>query len=165
MDFGLRCAALGLAGRYVPAATAWHRGSAALGRWHRDTVRRIARNQVYLIARHYPPRLRRRWMWPILVAQVSWGAVALGHGRGWAWLLGKWEGCWAWWGRQSVPIVCRQTTKGDGPPHRSQTTKSDGLPDWEKVLEVLCESGERAIRGAPGFYWRLYFLLTGGGAK
>jgi GT2 family glycosyltransferase len=147
VDFGLRCAALGLAGRYVPAAVAWHRGSATLGRWHRDTVRRIARNQVYLIARHYPRRLRWRWMWPILVAQVSWGAVALGHGRGWAWLRGKWEGCWALWSRRPVPVVC------------------DGLPGWEKVLKVLCESGERSLRGAPGFFWRLYFLLTGSEAK
>jgi hypothetical protein len=153
VDFGLRCAELGLAGRYVPGAVAWHRGSAALGRWHRDTVRRIARNQVYLIARHYPRRLRWRWMWPILVAQLLWGAVALRHGRGWAWLQGKREGLWGLWGTRSVSVVCRQTRE------------SDGLPHWEKVLEVLCQSSERLIRGAPGIFWRLYFLLTGGEAK
>ena len=34
-DFGLRCAALGIAGRYVPEARAVHVGSASLGRWHR----------------------------------------------------------------------------------------------------------------------------------
>ncbi len=56
VDFGLRCAARGLAGWYVPEAVAWHRGSASLGRWHPETVRRIARNQLLLVARHYPAR-------------------------------------------------------------------------------------------------------------
>jgi len=93
VDFGLRCAAQGLAGRYVPAAVAWHRGSASLGRWHHDTVRRIARNQLFLVARHYPRRLFFRWLWPIAVAQSLWGAVALRHGAGLAWLRGTGKAC------------------------------------------------------------------------
>ena len=64
VDFGLRCAAQGIAGCYEPSAIAWHKGSAALGRWHPETVRRIARNQIYLLARHYPASLLVRWMWP-----------------------------------------------------------------------------------------------------
>jgi GT2 family glycosyltransferase len=141
VDFGLRCAALQLEGRYIPEAVAWHRGSAALGRWHPETVRRIARNQMLLLRRHFPPGLRFRWLWPIVVAQGLWGAVALRHGAGWAWVSGKWEG------------LTRQ-------PNTSEPTY---LP--EKVLKVLCRSGERLMRGAPGPYWRLYFLLTGGEAK
>ena len=35
--------------------------------------------------------LRGNW-WPILVAQLLWGAVALRHGAGAAWLRGKWQG-------------------------------------------------------------------------
>jgi GT2 family glycosyltransferase len=149
VDFGLRCAALGLEGRYVPQAVAWHRGSAALGRWHPEVVRRIARNQVYLVARHYPHRLRWRWMRALLVAQLLWGAVALRHGKGWAWLRGKWEG---WRRRRSFSAALHPAA-------------SDHSPGWEEVLGVLCEAGERRMRGAPGIYWRLYFLLTGGGAK
>ena len=53
VDFGLRCAAQRITGRYVPDARAVHVGSAALGRWHPETVRRIARNQLLLVARHY----------------------------------------------------------------------------------------------------------------
>ena len=141
VDFGLRCAALQLEGRYIPEAVAWHRGSATLGRWHPETVRRIARNQVLLLRRHFAPRLRFQWLWPIVVAQGLWGAVALRHGAGWAWVSGKWEG------------LTRQ-------PNTAEHTY---LP--EKVLKVLCRSGERLMRGAPGPYWRLYFLLTGGEAK
>jgi GT2 family glycosyltransferase len=140
VDFGLRCAALGLQGQYVPEAVARHRGSATLGRWHPETVRRVARNQVYLIARHYPPRLRRRWMWPILVAHLLWGVAALRHGAGWAWVRGKWQGV-------------------------RNSTELDRISADENVLEVLCKTGEHLIRRAPGFFWTLYFLLTGGGAK
>src|SRR5262249_21160768 len=39
VDFGIRCAAKGLTGRYSPQAVAYHEGSATLGAWHPDTVR------------------------------------------------------------------------------------------------------------------------------
>jgi GT2 family glycosyltransferase len=87
-EFGLRCARMGIAGRYVPEARAVHAGSATLGRWHQDTVRRIARNQLFLAARHLPSRC---W-WAMLVGQLLWGAVAFRHGMGVAWLKGKREG-------------------------------------------------------------------------
>jgi GT2 family glycosyltransferase len=147
VDFGLRCAVRHLDGVYVPEAMAWHRGSAALGRWHPETVRLIARNQVLLLARHYPPSLLRQWAWPILVAQLLWGGVALRHGGGVSWLRGKWQGMRAW--RAA----------------RAKREESD-----QDVLCVLVEAHERMIhemQAAAGFdfYWRLYFLLTGGGAK
>ncbi len=89
VDFGVRCALAGFAGVYVPEAVAYHWGSARLGRWSPQVVRRIARNQVYLAYRYYP--LRKYW-WPILVGQLLWGLVALRHGSGWAFLGGKLEG-------------------------------------------------------------------------
>jgi hypothetical protein len=147
VDFGLRCARAGLAGVYVPEALAWHRGSATLGRWHPDTVRRIARNQIFLLARHYPGRLLLRWAWPIAVAQTLWGAVALRHGAGLAWSRGKWEG------------VRRFRSE------RRQSETFDVV-----VLERLLQENERIIREAQtaagfDFYWKLYFLLTRGGAE
>lgn len=87
-EFGMRCARLDIRGRYVPEARAVHLGSATLGRWHPDTVRRIARNQLLLAARHLP---RSCW-WPVLIGQLLWGGVAFRHGRGWAWLRGKRQG-------------------------------------------------------------------------
>lgn len=147
VDFGLRCATRGLAGVYVPKAVAWHRGSAALGRWHPETVRLIARNQLLLLARHYPGRLVVRWLWPILVAQLLWFGVALRHRAGCAWLRGKWQGVRTW---RAARAACEK-------------------PD-AKVLYDLVLTNERLIREAQtatsfDFYWRLYFLLTGGGAK
>jgi len=146
-DFGLRCAAAGLAGRYVPEAVAWHRGSATLGRWHKETVRRIARNQVLLVARHYPRRLIWRWLWPIATAQLLWAGLALRHGAGWAWARGKWQGL------RGFRAARRASQQLDA-----------------KVLQGLMGDYERTLRdtqAATGYdaYWRLYLLLAGRGAK
>jgi GT2 family glycosyltransferase len=146
VDFGLRCAAQKIAGRYVPAALAWHRGSATLGRWHPETVRLIARNQLLLIARHYPDRLLVGWLWPILAAHSLWGAVAFRHGAGLAWLRGKWQGLCGFSNARSF--------------HQFDS----------ELLEQFVRENERTIlqiQKAAGFdaYWKLYFLLTCGGTK
>jgi len=147
VDFGMRCAEHSLAGEYVPTAIAWHQGSAALGRWHPETVLRMARNQVFLLARHYPRPLLWKWAWPILVGQLLWGGVALRHGAALAWLKGKWQGL-----REFASV------------------RSHAPPSGLKVLEPLLMAHERALRemqSGNGFdiYWRMYFLLTQGGAK
>jgi hypothetical protein len=145
VEFGLRCAAQGLAGQYVPEALAWHRGSATLGRWHPETVRRMARNQLLLLARHYPRRLLVGWFWPIFVAQFLWGAVAFRHGAGFAWLRGEWQGL-----------------------RRFFATRGQAL-DAKTLISVLSTNEDliRSVQASTGFdiYWRLYFLLTRGGAK
>jgi len=146
VDFGLRCARAGLAGIYVPEALAWHRGSASLGRWHPETVRRIARNQVFLLARHFPKRTLWRGGWAILVAQALWGALALRHGAGLAWARGKWQGMRGF-----------------------SAARSSELFEFGALDELLLAS-ERLIREAQGtevqdLYWKVYFLLTRGGAK
>ena len=147
VDFGLRCAAQKISGRYVPTALAWHRGSATLGRWHPETVRRMARNQLLLIARHYPGRLLLGWLWPILAAQSLWGAVAFRHGAGLAWLCGMGQGL-------CVFSKARRSLN----------------PFESELLVQLVQENERTIleiQKATGFdtYWKLYFLLTRGGAK
>ncbi len=103
VDFGLRCAAQGIAGVYEPAAVAWHRGSAALGRWHPETVRRIARNQVFLLARHYPSSLLARWM-----LADSGGAIYFGE----AWRFGTAP---AWLGRVARRKVSRASRECEKP--------------------------------------------------
>ncbi len=137
VDFGIRCAAAGLSGRYVPGAVAWHRGSATFGAWGREKVRRIARNQVWIAAKHFPRRWG-RFAWPALVGQLLWGAVALRHGAGLAYCRGKLEGLWGW--------QAMRRTMQPAPPG-------------------FFENGERLIREvqeAAGFdwYWKCYFALT-----
>jgi GT2 family glycosyltransferase len=146
VDFGLRCAAHGIRGVYMPEAVAWHRGSASLGRWHRDTVRRIARNQIFLLARHYNVRTLARCWWHIAWAQGLWGLVALRHGAGIGWARGVLEGIRAY-----------------SDIRRGNQNYDLGLLGYLSANDhLICE-----LQRAAGFdfYWRLYFLLTGGEAK
>ena len=143
VDFGLRCAQSGCAGVYVPHAVAWHVGSATLGRWNGEVVRALARNQIVLIAKHYPPPLARRLAWPILVAQALWGLVAVRHGSGIAWLRGVLEGL-----RRMKRI---------------RRAQPDNVAAFSRVL-IQGEAEILRIQRETGFdrYWRLYFFLTGG---
>jgi len=145
VDFGVRCALAGCTGQYVPAAVAWHQGSATMGRWHPETVRRISRNQVFLTAKHYSRRMLASYAWHILVAQGLWGLVALRHGCGQAWLKGKVEGIRRW--RELRDAACERNRRPDS------------------IFQ-----GEETIRGVQrecgwDLYWILYFLLTTGEAK
>jgi GT2 family glycosyltransferase len=138
VDFGIRSASKGYSGRYVPQAIAYHVGSGTLGKWNRRTVRQIARNQVLLVAKHYPTVALWRNGWAIAVAQTLWGFVALRHGAGLAYVHGKIEGLLQFHGvrragNAAVPRLLRDS-----------------------------ESQIRELQELSGFdwYWRLYFALT-----
>jgi GT2 family glycosyltransferase len=142
VDFGLRCAMLGLHGVYVPDAVAWHEGSASFGAWSGSMVRRIARNQVLLVSRHYPSKLIRRYWWSILVGQSLWGLLALRHGAGWSFVKGKWAGLRAF---------------------RSMRTDGNEEPLARILQESEREIAETQRRTGFDWYWKVYFLLTSGG--
>lgn len=138
VDFGLRCALQGLSGIYVPQVTARHVGSATLGHWNPDTVRRIARNQLLLVAKHYPPDWPRRYLRHVLVAQLLWGAVAARHGTFLAWVRGK---------REGLKLFGRYARVAQ--------------PDLERIL-LTAEEQIRRLQEETGYdlYWRLYFAMT-----
>ena len=146
VDFGIRCAVAGLDGVYLPEAVAFHRGSATLGRWHGETVRRLARNQVFLVAKHFPAGWVWRHGWQVLVGQGLWGAIALRHSSAGAWLRGKWEG---WLGYRRLRV------DGAGRPGRIDPILVEG----DKIIREL--QRESGLSG----YWKLYSSLTGGGAS
>jgi GT2 family glycosyltransferase len=144
IDFCLRCAKQGCFGLYVPEAIASHEGSATLGRWHKDVVRLIARNQVLLVAKHYPARYFIRYGWSIFVAQGLWGILAARHGQGFAYLQGKLDG-----------LRLLRSVRGE-------VARSGG---WKKGLSKILEQSESEIfrlQRKTGFdtYWRAYFALT-----
>jgi GT2 family glycosyltransferase len=138
IDFGIRCATAGFAGLYVPQAVAYHQGSATLGSWHPDTVRKIARNQLLLVAKHYPCKWILRYGWPIFVAQALWGITALRHGRFIAYLAGKLDGL----------RLFRQ----------NRGKSSSSFP----TILAQSEQEIRELQRLTGFdlYWKLYFALT-----
>jgi GT2 family glycosyltransferase len=139
VDFGLRCALAGCGGIFVPSAEAYHRGSATAGRWQKDTVRLISRNQVLLVRKHF----RGQPLWPIVAGQLLWGLVAVRHGRFLSYLLGKLQGL------RASPVASA--------PDRGQ-------PQSSESVRALLEESERHIyelQQQTGFdsYWRVYFWL------
>ena len=99
-------------------------------------MRRISRNQLLLVARHWDGRF---W-WPVVVAQALWGAVALRHGCGWSWAKGKLQGI-----------------------RRFSAARRQNPPAARSALEQILRHHERFIRiKSSDTYWKLYFQLTGG---
>jgi hypothetical protein len=136
VDFGLRCSLRGFGGVYVPSAIAYHRGSATLGKWNSDTVRRISRNQVLLTAKHFGAQPR----FPILAGQLLWGLVALRHGRAFSYIRGKFEGL-----RKARTLGIEKTRHSE---LRRILTQSE-----QTILSLQRQTGFDR-------YWRVYFCLS-----
>lgn len=140
IDFGWRCARAGQMGVYVPEAEAEHIGSATLGTWSPRQVYLLSRNQVLLVAKHYPLRWFRRWGWAVIAAQGLWGLVAMRRGCGLAWLRGKVDAVrhYAGWRRGADPFPARL------------------------FGELTCanESRLRELGALQDAYWRWYFRLV-----
>jgi hypothetical protein len=91
-----------------------------------------------LLARHYPTGLLFRFGWPIAVAQLLWGLVALRHGAGLAWVRGKIDG---------IRMFTRyRRVEGE--------FIAPVLGSSERELRELQE------RAGWDWYWRIYFALT-----
>lgn len=138
VEFFLRCALSRRQGIYVPSAVAHHAGSATLGAWSPRTVELIARNQLLLAAKHFPPS----YLWRIIAGQLLWGALALRHSTGVAWLKGKLAAL------RLIPSMRRSGSRVD----RSAL---------DSIL-VPCEGQIRALQLATShdLYWRAYFAVT-----
>ncbi len=142
VEFGIRCATKDIEGIYVPDATGRHRGSATYGKWSRDTVRLISRNQVFLVARHFPGRWLLSHGYQVLLAQTLWGFVAMRHGHWFSWLQGKIEGARRYKTLRRIP--------GAASAQRVQAMLRDG------------DDAIRRLQKESGFdlFWRIYTLLT-----
>jgi GT2 family glycosyltransferase len=136
VEFGLRCAFASHRGIYLPGAVASHIGSATTGEWNKDTVRRIARNQILLAKKHF----RGMAVWRIVVGQLLWGLVACRHRRGVSYLRGKLQG-----------LIAKPEGKVQ-------------IAELATVKSVLEESERRIfeLQRETGFdrYWRAYFWLS-----
>ena len=102
-----------------------------------------ARNQVFLLAKHYPAETLRRFAWPILVGQILAVLAAAKHGHLLTALRGKWEGLRQW-------SRFRDEVKPKG------------------AIEAAFSESEHEIRKLQkqiGFdlYWRFYFGLVRSG--
>ncbi len=141
VDFGLRCFNAGISGVYVPDAVAYHEGSHTLGAWHPAMVRSIARNQVLLVAKHFPEKWTLRYGWCVVVAQTLWGVLAVRRGAFFPYMRGKWEGICMY------PCLRRERSAGDV----ASLLRTSERDIWELQRETGFD-----------WYWKAYFALTGG---
>jgi GT2 family glycosyltransferase len=134
VDWCLRAGIAGFRGWFDPAARALHRGSATLGAWREETVRLLARNQVLLISKHFPPG----WVWnygcSTFFGQALWGLSAWRRGLGRPWRRGKREGWQLWLQRQPAA----------SPPGRV-------VPE----SAIFSESIQELRSIAPNWFWKL----------
>lgn len=145
VDFGLRAALAGRRGRYVPSARATHFGSATLGNWSARSTYWNARNQLLLIARHYPPALLRAWWRPVLTGQILYLILAAKHAHLLAAIRGKAEILVSWrvWRPESVHNPATTCTLAQ----IVETSDSE-------IQSLTCAGESRAA------FWKLYFRLN-----
>ncbi len=73
IDLGLRAQLVGYGGMYVPQAVAYHIGSATSGSVvHPRILELVTRNQLWLLAKDYPPDVVQQYRYRILVFQALW---------------------------------------------------------------------------------------------
>lgn len=141
VEFCLRCAMAGESGVYEPQAKATHLGSATDGAWSPQMVRRISRNQLLLVALHWPRPMGMRLAWTVFAGQTLWGLMALRRRTFGAWLRGKREALSLWREFRSRP----------------------GFPGSQEFFPILLETDLSIRRLAAGAYWRAYSRLTPSG--
>jgi GT2 family glycosyltransferase len=144
VDFGVRCVLAGLEGIYEPAAVAVHIGKATFGKHGPRVMYLSARNQVLLLAKHYPRETLRRFAWPILVGQALAVMAAARQGHFFAALRGKRDALRKW---------------------STFRPEQDAAARGRRTIESAFSESEQQIRRLQreiGFdiYWRLYFSLV-----
>lgn len=142
VEFGLRCALQGVQGLYEPRMAATHMSKTTLGKSSRRVYFNTARNQLYIMAAHFPAATLRRLFWPILAGQALSVLAATKQRNLLAAIEGKWAGLQAW---------------------RSMRGKFQD--DGAKVVEGILTESEREIRALQletgvDIYWKIYFALT-----
>lgn len=143
VDFALRLHKRDVPGVFVAEAYAAHRGSATYGAWSPRATRLQSRNQVFLVARHYPPGWVREFGRAVFAGQLLWGALALRHGVAGAWILGKLDGLRSW----------RRLRRSCAPFDAGRLATD--FAAWE---QAILDWQERPPRDA---FWRWYFRLAG----
>lgn len=150
VDFGVRCALRSLEGIYEPGAVAVHMGKATYGKNSPHVMYLSARNQLLLLAKHYPRQTLRRFAWPILVGQTLSLLVAAKHGRLFTAIRGKYDALRQW------PAFRKEMQADSDPASLAELTKAIEAAFSESELEI------RNLQRQIGFdiYWRLYFGLV-----
>ena len=148
MDFSIRLWRAGLRGRYVPQAVARHHGGASLGEERSPArFRLMTRNQLALLAKHFPAALWLRLALRIQWAQILWFAMAVRKGLLGAYLAGLWQYV------RLLPRIVRKRTSWSRDERRA-------FLEWLRASEqAIYEDIAARPREQQDTYWRMYFAF------
>lgn len=149
IDFGVRCTLAGIDGVYEPSAVAIHMDKGSLGRRGARVYYLSTRNQLLLLAKHYPAATLRRFAWPALVGQLLSVFAATRQGHPVAAIRGKWDALRRWREFREPHLASA------GANYREAT----------KLIEAAFAQSESEIRRLQkeigyDIYWRLYFSFV-----
>ncbi len=146
MDFSIRLWRERLRGLYLPQALARHHGGATLGGAESPQVfELLTRNQLLLLAKHYPARYLLRLGPRILWTQTLWALMAVRKGRGGAYCKGILRFL------SGLPGALRKRRPWSREQHRA-------LWSWLREAEgAICADVE--LREPRDTFWRMYFGL------
>ncbi|MBI2818908.1 MAG: glycosyltransferase [Acidobacteria bacterium] len=148
MDYSIRLWRAGLRGMYLPQAVARHHGGASLeGDDARERFRLMTRNQLVLLAKHYPAALWFRLGVHIKWAQILWFAMAVRRGLLGAYLAGVWQYICLF------PRIIRKRATWSEAERRA-------FVEWLRESEwAIYEDIFERPRTEQDTYWRMYFAL------
>jgi GT2 family glycosyltransferase len=152
MELSIRMWRAGLRGWYVPEAVARHHGGASLsagvdGGQAASVFEQLTRNQLALLARHYPAALLLRLAPRVAWAQFLWAGMAIRRRRVWAYLRGILRSC----------LAC---TAAAGQRQRWTRQQKRNFLAWLRESETAISDDIAARpREQQDTYWRLYFAL------
>ena len=146
IDFSFRAARLGHRGFYLPQAKSYHWGGATSGGPESPGVfRLLTRNQLLILAKHYPWQLWLRLSPRIAWAQLLWAAMAIRKNLLWAYLKGV-AGFF-----RLLPRALRKRHSWRRSERKELLTR---LRESESEIYADTRASDRESRDA---FWRLYF--------
>lgn len=152
VEWGLRAAIGGFAGCFVPTARAVHVGSATYGTWSTHSTYLISRNQLLLVASHYPDSLLRTWWWPVLIGNLFYVILSLRHGQTLAAVRGKIAALRRW------GSLRRERNR-----HLDPLETAVSNDQLSRLRQTILRSEQTWLAMArnsdPGTFWKLYFQL------
>lgn len=147
MDFSLRAARAGFQGFYLPEAVSHHRGSATLGPESPEVIRLLTRNQLILLAKHYPVSLLLRLAPRISWTQSLWLLRAIWNRRFGAYLMGL---------MGFLRLLSSSIRKRTGWSREASQALLDRLVISDREIFADIHAADRAERGR---LLRMYFAL------
>ncbi len=153
VEWGLRAAAAGCTGIFVPRAEATHFGSATLGKGSARATFLISRNQLLAVAATYPNSLLLAWWWPIVWGNLLFLLGSLHRRQGLAALHGKLTAVWRWPRFRRLQQLQQQSIPGEILVTR-ETSLRNAILESERNLQRLAQDT------STGYFWRVYFRLA-----